>query len=109
MIVNVCPAAVARATPERVWDVITDVDRLEEWQDAKVVSAHPPGRIVAGQHILLRASGLGRTWPVTIDIPDVDPQRKWVDFVVKLPFGVVNHEHMTFTPTPEGNTLIRFN
>lgn len=109
MIVNVCPAGVAKASPERVWDVITDVGRFEDWQDAKVVSADPPGRIVAGQRVLLRAGGLGRTWPVTIDIPAVDPERRWIDFEVQLPFGVVNHEHMTFAPTPDGGTLVRFN
>lgn len=49
MIVNVCPAAVTMASPERVWDAATEVERLDEWADATVVSADPPGRVVAGQ------------------------------------------------------------
>jgi len=39
----------------------------------------------------------------------MDPQRRWIDLVVQLPFGVANHEHLTLTETAEGGTLVRFN
>jgi ligand-binding SRPBCC domain-containing protein len=109
MVVNVCPAAVTAAPPERVWVVITAPERFGEWTDGKFVSADPPGPVKPGQTIHLTASSLGRTWPVTIEVRDMDPQSRWIDLVAHLPFGVDNHEHLTLTETKEGGTLVRFN
>ena len=39
----------------------------------------------------------------------MDPQSRWIDFLVHLPFGVDNHEHVTLTDTEKGGTLVRFN
>jgi ligand-binding SRPBCC domain-containing protein len=109
MVVNVCPAAVTAAPPERIWRVLTAPERFGEWTDAKFVSADPPGPVKPGQTIHLTASSLGRTWPVTIEVRDMDPQSRWIDLVAHLPFGVDNHEHLTLTETKEGGTLVRFN
>ena len=48
-------------------------------------------------------------WPVRMDVRDMDPQRRWIDLVVFLPFGVENHEHVTLSETKDGGTLVRFN
>jgi len=109
VIVNVCPAAVTPASPDRVWEVLTTPERFGEWQDATFVSADPLGPVKPGQTIHLAARGFGRRWPVSIDVVDVDPQLRWIDFRVYLPFGVENHEHVTLTETKEGGTLVRFN
>jgi ligand-binding SRPBCC domain-containing protein len=109
VIVNVCPAAVSSAPVERIWSVLTTPERFGEWQDARFVSAEPPGAVRAGQVINLLARGLGREWPVRIDVRDLDPQHRWLDLVVHLPFGVTNHEHVTLTETKDGGTLVRFN
>ena len=109
MIVNVCPAAVSKAPPERIWSVLTAPDRVHEWNDASYVAAEPPGAMTVGQVIKLTAPGFGRQWPVRFDVRDVDPQNRWLDVVVHLPFGVVNHERITLTETKEGGTLVRFN
>lgn len=52
---------------------------------------------------------LGRDWLFSIDVTGVDPQRRWIDLVVHLPFGIENFEHLTLTETKEGGTLVRFN
>jgi ligand-binding SRPBCC domain-containing protein len=52
---------------------------------------------------------LGRNWLFSIDVGDVDPQHRWIDLVVHLPFGIQNYEHLTLTETREGGTLVRFN
>jgi len=109
VVVNVCPAAVTSAPPEKIWSVLTTAERIGEWQDARFISAEPPGAMKAGQVIKLAARGFGREWPVRIDVLDVDPQRRWVDMVVHLPFGVDNHEHVTLTQTRDGGTLVRLN
>ncbi len=109
MIVNVCPAAVSSAPPEKIWSVLTRPERFGEWQDARFVSVEPKGPMRAGQVINLAAPSLGREWSVRIDVRDLDPQHRWIDLLVHLPFGIANHEHITMTETKEGGTLVRFN
>ena len=46
---------------------------------------------------------------MTIEVREMDPQSRWIDLLVHLPFGVNNHEHVTLTQTKEGGTLVRFN
>ena len=109
MIVNVCPAAITSASPERVWSVLTTPERFGEWLGASFVSSVPPGVVRIGQVINLLARGLGRDWPVRMDVRGLDPQHRWFDLVVHLPLGIDNHERVTLTDTKEGGTLVRFN
>jgi hypothetical protein len=109
VIVNVCPASVTHASPDRVWSVLSAPERFGEWTDARYLSCDPPGPVRSGQTIHLTAPAFGRSWPVDIAVRDVDPQRRWIDLVVRLPFGVENHEHLTLAETAEGGTLVRFN
>jgi hypothetical protein len=82
---------------------------LGEWLDATFVAASPPGPVKPGQIIYLSARSLGRSWPVSMDVVDVDPQSRWIDLLVRLPFGVENHERVTLSETKGGGTLVRFN
>ena len=109
MIFNVCPAAVTKAPPDRVWAVVEATDRLGEWTDAAVVSVEPPGPAQPGQVIRMGGRALGRNWLFSIDVGDVDTQHRWIDLVVHLPVGIQNYEHLTLTETREGGTLVRFN
>lgn len=109
MIVNVCPAATTSVAPEKVWNVLTAPERFAEWSDAHLVASEPGGPMRPGQVIHLAANGFGRDWPMRIDVRDMDPQDRWVDFLVHLPLGIQNHEHVTLTQTKEGGTLVRFN
>ena len=109
MIVNVCPAAVTPASPERVWNVLTTPERFGDWQDATFVSVSPPGPVGPGQTIQLSARSLGRRWPVALEVVDMDPDKRWIDLRVQLPFGVENHERVTLAETKEGGTVVRFN
>lgn len=108
MIVIVCPAAVTSASPEGVWRILTDPERFGVWNDETFVSADPPGPLVPGQTIHLTAPSLGRNWPMTLDVGDMDPQGRWIDLVARLPFGIESHEHLTLSQTGAG-TLVRFN
>jgi len=109
MVVNVCPAALTPASRDRVWTVLTTPGRFGEWQDATFVSADPPGLMKSGQAIHLAARTLGRRWPISIDVVDLDPQKRWIELRVHLPFGIDNHERVTLNETKEGGTLVRFN
>ena len=88
--------------------MLTTPERFGEWMDATFVSADPPGPVKPGQTIRLSAPSLGRRWPVLIDVVDVDPQKRWLDLVVRLPFRIDNHERVTLAETKQG-TLVRFN
>ncbi len=109
MVVNVCPAGVARATPERLWAIISNPARFGDWLDVTLSSAAPPGAVVAGRLYRFETRELGRTWPVDIEVTGVDPAHRWIDLRVRLPFGIVNDEHVTLSPTAGGDTLVRFN
>jgi uncharacterized protein YndB with AHSA1/START domain len=109
MVVNVCPAAVTSASPDRIWRVLTTPERFSEWNDATFVSAEPPGAVKPGQTLHFTAPSLGRKWPVTMEVRDMDPESRWIDLLVRLPLGIENHEHITLTQTKEGGTLVRFN
>ena len=109
VVVNVCPAGVSNAPPDKLWDAIADIGRWREWTDAVVAGVEPPGRMVQrGQVVRLHAPRL-RFLRFTIDIADIDPQRRWIDLVARFPFGIVNEEHVTLTETEQGGTLVRFN
>ena len=109
MIVNVCPAGVAKAPADRVWELLTTPERFEEWQGARLVSAVPPGPLAPGQLITLAAPVLGRWLRFTFEIGGVDPGRQWIDLTARFPFGIVNREHITLAPAGADGTLVRFN
>ena len=109
MIVNVCPAATSKAPPDRFWEIVVDPKAYELWADAQFVSSQPPGPVTAGTVLKMIAPGFGREWPVRLEITGLDANRRWIDIVVQLPFGIANHEHLTLTEMPDGGTLIRFN
>ncbi|HEV2141080.1 MAG TPA: hypothetical protein VGT01_07790, partial [Candidatus Dormibacteraeota bacterium] len=68
MIVNVCPAAVSKAPPDRIWSVMTAPERVGEWNDATYVRSEPAGPVQRGQVIYLEAPALGRKWPFTFRV-----------------------------------------
>jgi hypothetical protein len=109
MIVNVCPSGTAQVAPERVWRVISTPERYGEWVDATVVAVQPAGPAQPGQRIELTTPFLGRQWSISIDVVGVDPNQRWIDLHVRLPFGVTNDEHLTLSEWQAGGTLVRFN
>ena len=108
MIVNVCPAATSKAPPDRFWDILVKPESYGEWTDATFVSSRPPGAVVSGTVISMKA-WFGRDWPITLEVTDLDPNRRWIDVIARLPFGIDNHEHLTLSETAGGGTLVRFN
>lgn len=108
MIVNVCPAASSTAPPDRFWEILVKPEAYGEWTDASFESSSPPGPVKAGTVISMKARFV-RDWPVVLAVTGLDPNRRWIDVVAHLPFGIDNHEHLTLTETNEGGTLVRFN
>ena len=108
MRLEVCPVAVVEAPRHRVWALLADWSTFASWSGVELVRAEPPGPAAAEQRVTLRARGVGRSWPVRIEVIGVEaPARLAID--VMTPFRVVNHEVVTLTATGARQTLVRFN
>ncbi|HEY4026591.1 MAG TPA: SRPBCC family protein, partial [Candidatus Dormibacteraeota bacterium] len=105
---SVCPSAVVQAPVERVWSLLTRPDGFDLWADAIVVGAEPEGPAQPGQLIHLVASALTWRFAVTIEVREVDPDRRRLRFVVELPLGLVNDEVVTMADLGQEGTLVRF-
>ena len=60
-----------QAPPDKVWSVLTDINRWPEWQ-AGVSSAEPEAALAAGATFRWKANGLG----ITSTIQELDPGRR---------------------------------
>lgn len=108
MLINVCPAAVTSVSPDAIWNLLTTPEGFGSWNDAIQIASEPPGPMQTDQVIHLAARALGRRWPLEMKVRDVDPQQRWIEVDVELPFGIQNHERLTLTETDHG-TLLRLN
>ncbi len=96
------------APVDRVWDLLTQPGGFDNWIDATLVTAEPGGEARPGQQLHFVTKAVGWTFPVTIDVREVDAGRGRLHFVVALPFGIVNDEVMTVADLGNARTLVRF-
>jgi len=75
---------------------------------AGLVSAEPPGPVRAGQRLRFETRFLGRTFGVIMDVREVDPERRRLRLLVRLPLGIVDDETVALGETAAGQTLVRF-
>jgi len=88
-----CPTDVVRASPERVWDLLTNPARLD-WLGVKVVEAPARDLAVGDRLVFGPAPGLHMSW----DVLSVEPLRA-LELDVKVPFGIRNHEIVVVSPS----------
>ena len=91
-----------------IWNLLTTAEGYNRWADATVVAAVPPGPAEPGQCIELRSWALGRGWPVHFEIGAVEPMHG-IEITVRLPFGIVNHEHISLVALSDRETRVSFN
>lgn len=108
MTVIACPTAAVEAPAGTIWRLLTTPDSYRAWAGAEVRAIDPPGPAVPGQRIEFRTRELGRWWRVDFTIGEVTPPRS-LALTVRLPFGVVNHEHVVLQPLSERQTRVTFN
>jgi hypothetical protein len=91
-----------RATPERVWALLTDAARYVRWNNT-VQSVD--GRIALGERVTVHPKiNPGRAFPVTVS--EFQPARRMV-WSGGMPLGLFKGER-TFTLTPGPNDEIEF-
>jgi hypothetical protein len=98
-----CPTDVIHATPERVWELLTN-PACYDWVGVKVID--PPARNLAvGDRLLFGpAPGLRLSWTVL----SIEPLRA-LELDVKVPFGIRNHEIVVVSPVGIDSCRVTFN
>jgi uncharacterized protein YndB with AHSA1/START domain len=98
-----CPTDVIRATPERVWGLLTNPARLG-WLGVKVIEA-PARDLAAGDRLRFGpAPGLRLSWTVL----SIEPLRT-LELDIKVPLGIRNHETVVVSPVGVDSCRVTFN
>lgn len=93
MSIDTCPADFINASVEKVWALLAHPSRYDGWWDAHTTHIDPEGPAVAGQTIHGWTRGLGKRWPVRVQIEAVVADRHQIRFRSWLPLGIsaINH------------------
>lgn len=95
-------SALINASPQRIWDILTDVARYPSW-DSGVVRVD--GRVAPGATITVISSvNPGRAFPVTVTHIDAPNSMRWSG---GMPLGLFTGER-TFTLRSEAEDRVRF-
>ena len=87
--IQVCPTDIVRASPDRIWDLLTNPWELAGWSDTALADA-PEREITAGDQLVLGA-GIAHRFRVVFRVREaVRPRLLSID--IRLPFGVTNDE-----------------
>jgi len=105
---STCPIATVSAPVEQVWRLLADPSRYALWWDARTVSIIPEGPVHAGQQIFARTAALGKQWPVHVTVQAVASERRQLDLLTRLPFGIAVSNHIVCTPLDRQRTRVSF-
>ena len=87
-----------RATPEKIWSILTDAARYPDWNPT---ITRIEGRIAAGERLALHAKiSPGRAFPLTVVVLEPPSRMVWRG---GMPLGLfVGERVFTLTPKPGG-------
>jgi uncharacterized protein YndB with AHSA1/START domain len=97
-----CPTDVIRATPTRVWQLLTNPARFD-WLGVKIIEA-PARSLAEGDRLRFgSAPGLRLSWTVL----SVEPLRT-LELDIKMPLGIRNHEIIVVSPVGVDSSRVTF-
>ena len=105
---SVCPATVVDAPVESVWELLVDPSLYDTWWDARTERIVPSGGAAPGQVLYAKATGLGRTWDVTLSVRAVNPEMHLIQMRVTLPLGMINDTTLTCAPLDATSCRLQF-
>ena len=105
---SVCPVAVVAAPVESVWELLADPTLYDTWWDARTERVVPSGGASPGQVVYAKATGLGRTWDVTLTVKAVNPEKHQLQMRVTLPLGMINDTTLTCAPLDASSCRVQF-
>lgn len=105
---NTCPIATIDAPIERVWRLLADPAHYADWWDAETRSIAPEGPARPGQQIRAQSIALGMRWDVHISVQSVVPEKRQLDLLTRLPFGITVYNHIECASLDEQHTRVSF-
>jgi len=104
MSVSVCPITTIQAPAERVWTLLAEPSRYDDWWDAHTRSIVPAGRAQAGQKIHATNHGLA----IHVAVNRIDEAKRQLHLTTRFPFGITVSNHITCMPLDEGACQVSF-
>ena len=108
MPVSVCPIATVHASPDHVWEFLSEPKNYALWWDAQTQRIVPEGRAHAGQKIHAKTIEAGKSWDITVTVNSVDESKHQIDLTTQLPLGITVYNHITCITAQDGNTQVSF-
>ena len=108
MSLSTCPIATVHAPVERVWRLLADPSRYDLWWEAHTVSIIPEGPAQAGQQVIAYVGARGLKGAVHLTVQSVEPAKRQLDLLTKLPLGITVHNHITCMPLDQQQTRVSF-
>ncbi|MEO6235479.1 MAG: SRPBCC family protein [Vicinamibacterales bacterium] len=105
---STCPIATINAPIEQVWRLLADPSRCALWWDAETVSIIPEGPAHVGQRVVAITAALGKKWDVHVTVQAVASEKRQLDLLTQLPFGITVHNHIACTPLDSQHTRVSF-
>jgi uncharacterized protein YndB with AHSA1/START domain len=104
--IQVCPTDIVEASPDRIWELLTNPRELADWSDTTLIEA-PEREITAGDRLVLGA-GLAHRFRVVFHVRQaLRPRLLSID--IRLPFGVTNDETIDISPVGSDACRVTFN
>jgi hypothetical protein len=104
----VCPTDVVHAPVEVVWGLLTDPAGWGDVFDARVLSVEPHGPAAVGQRVLLTSGPWPARFRLHFEFTEVDPATYSLGLKIRLPFGIMNDEHLVSSPIGEGACRVTY-
>ena len=106
---STCPIATVNAPVDQVWRLLANPAQYDLWWEVRTRSIVPEGPAQPGQQIVAQASALGRQWDVVhLTVQAVDPEKRQLDLLTRMPFGISVYNHITCQSLDSQNTRVSF-
>ena len=109
MTFSTCPFATVSAPVDLVWGLLANPVQYDVWWEVETRSILPEGPAQPGQHVFAQTSALGRQWDVVhLTVQSVEPEKRQLDLLTRLPFGISVYNHITCEPLDSEHTRVSF-
>lgn len=108
MTLSTCPVATVDAPIDRVWSLLANPAQYAGWWDAQTCSIAPEGAAQPGQQVFAQTSAAGMRWNVHVTVQAVDSEKRRIDLLTRLPFGISIRNHITCTRLDDRHTRVGF-
>jgi hypothetical protein len=106
---STCPIATVNAPVDQVWRLLANPMQYDLWWEVRTRSIVPEGPAQPGQQIFAQTSALGRQWDVVhLTVQAIEPEKRQLDLLTRLPFGISVHNHISCQPLDSQHTRVSF-